>query len=139
MDSNEWIRKTDDAKYVIDQIVKSDATYFDSLLPSHIELAISGVYFIATKKEVLYVGKSSNLRRRIYTNQLQGNETTARLKKYLIDDVSLPKINTLKDAKNWMKANCYFKMLQEEDIRKRAFYECVITYYLSPKYINLVR
>ena len=128
------------ASNIVKKISETNAVEFSELLPSDIKENLSGVYFIATKKhEILYVGKASNLRRRIYTNQLQGNLSTARLKKYLIEDKELPEIDNPKKAKEWIKKICYFKILTEEDIRNRAEYEHLLSYYLSPRYLDLIR
>jgi len=59
--------------------------------------------------KVLYVGKTTNQRTGLYTNHLQGNQSTARRKKYLVKDTSLTCVKTCTEAKKWIKEYCHFQ------------------------------
>lgn len=84
----------------------------------------AGVYVIWVKKteEVLYVGRTRNIKQRLYTNHLMGNKSSARLKKYLVDDnVDHPEIDDYSKAKEYIRQNCNFQFIlcddnNEEDI-----------------------
>ena len=140
MNKKKFQSQTQKASDIVTKICGSAQKRFSSLKPTDIDVSIPGVYVIATTEdEILYVGKASNLRRRIYTNHLQGNLSTAMLKKYLIEDVHLPAVSNQEEAKAWIKANCYFKYLPEHNERERAMLESLLTFYLSPRYVELVR
>lgn len=113
--------------------------YFQVLKPSMLEENLAVVYVIFDKNtdEALYVGRTKRLRRRLYTNHLQGNESTARLKKYIVEDkIAFPHILTYDQAKEWMKNNCYFQYLPVQDSRERGHIEGMIGYLLDSKYIE---
>lgn len=59
-------------------------------------------------KENLYVGKTKNIKQRLYTNHLMGNQANARLKYYFVKDKDLSEIKTMAKAKEYLKENCYF-------------------------------
>ncbi|MFN8284265.1 MAG: GIY-YIG nuclease family protein [Chitinophagales bacterium] len=104
-----------------------------------------GVYLISefnVEKEIaLYVGRTKKLKQRIYSQHYKGNETTARLKNYLIDidnkelrkkirvsnknktqeeDLKLKLKILLKDKENYLKTNCRLRYVTDEEI-KTAF------------------
>lgn len=114
-------------------------TFFQLLKPAMLEEDLAVVYAIFDKNtdEALYVGRTKKLRRRLYTNHLQGNKSTARLKKYIIEDnMTFQHISTYDQAKEWMKYNCYFQYLPIQDSRKRGHIEGLIGYLLDSKYIE---
>ena len=98
----------------------------------------AGVYLITARKnryeDIYYVGRTKNLRQRLYTNHLMGGLTTARLKKYLINDVDLKRVKNKYDAKEFIKANCYVRWIEEDYMRNRAAIEGYTTGLLFPKY-----
>lgn len=97
---------------------------------------ISGVYAIFDSKEVLYVGRTKNLRRRLYTNHLHGPKSNARLKKYLVEDESEEEIMNMDDAKQYLKDNCYVKYIVEDDTIQRGKIEGLLSYLLDVRYIH---
>ena len=78
------LKRMDDAKKIAKQLLESQQYTFRGLTPSMLE-SVAGVYaiFDQTTGATLYVGRTKNIRRRLYTNHLMGPETNARLKKYL--------------------------------------------------------
>ncbi len=100
---------------------------------------MSVVYVIFNKDtdEALYVGRTRKLRRRLYTNHLQGNKSAARLKKYLVDDnQNFPEINDYEKAKVWLKDNCYFQFVEVQDSRERGHVEGLLGFLLDSRYIE---
>ena len=97
-----------------------------------------GVYLITARKsryeDIYYVGRTKNLRQRVYTNHLMGGLSTARLKKYLINDAELTGVRNKYDAKEFIKTNCYVRWIEEDDMRNRAAIEGYTTGLLFPKY-----
>ena len=81
--------------------------YFKELKPSVLPDQLAAVYAITDTStgEVLYVGRTKNIRRRLYTNHLMGPKTNARLKKYLVEDPNQPQITDMLVAKEYLKAN----------------------------------
>lgn len=129
---------TDAIEHLRTQLLESKKYYFDSLLPSALEEGLPVVYAIFNKYtgETLYVGRTKNLRRRLYTNHLMGPETNARLKKYLVADPNEPLIKTMKEAKNYLREKCYFQYIAEPDTRKRGQLEGLLSYILNVRYIH---
>lgn len=112
--------------------------YFRSLNPSDLKEDLCVVYAITNFQtdEILYVGKTTKLRRRLYTNHLMGNLATARLKKYLIDDTEVTDVYDLDLAKQYIKNNCYFQYVEEPDMRKRGQLEGLFSYLLNVRYVD---
>lgn len=91
----------------------------------------AGAYLISAKGKPYYVGRTKNLRRRIYTNHLMGPLANARLKKYLT--ISGECANK-EAAKQFLKKHASVQWLEQEDMRTRAFLECYFTAILTPKH-----
>lgn len=111
---------------------------FEGLKPSMLEDGVAGVYVISHRKtgEVLYVGRTKNLRRRLYTNHLMGPPTNARLKKYLVEDENEPGIRDMAGAKQYLRENCEFQYLAEPDSTRRGQLEGLFSYLLNVRYID---
>ncbi|MBE7019633.1 MAG: GIY-YIG nuclease family protein [Ruminococcaceae bacterium] len=123
---------------IYELMVKSKKHYFNELKPSHLEENLSVVYAITNFKtnQVLYVGKTTRLRRRLYTNHLMGPLVNARLKKYLIDDPEIEHVVDLVTAKQFLKDNCYFQYVVETDMRKRGQLEGLFSFLLDVRYVD---
>lgn len=124
---------------LVEDIISSEKYYFENLVPSKLKEDLAVVYSIVDKNtlETLYVGRTKKLRRRLYTNHLQGNKSTARLKKYIVEDeINYPNINTYDDAKQWIKNNCYFQYINIEDSRERGHVEGLLGFLLDSRYIE---
>lgn len=135
MDLNEKISLAQ-AKY--NELINSEKFYFNTLVPSMLGENIAAVYAIFDKNtsEALYVGRTKKLRRRLYTNHLQGNKSTARLKKYIVEDEEFLNICSYDEAKKWIKENCYFQYIIIDDSRERGHTEGLLGYLLNSKYIE---
>ena len=112
--------------------------YFSTLKPSILEDKLPVVYAIFNKdtQEALYVGRTKNLRQRLYNNHLMGQKTNARLKKYLVEDPLETSIKTMDEAKEFLKQHCYFQYVAEPDTQTRAQLEGLFTYLLNVRYIQ---
>lgn len=121
-----------------DKMLCSPKHYFAELKPSELQENLCVVYAITNFRtnEILYVGKTTKLRRRLYTNHLMGNLATARLKKYLIDDPEMTDVSDLESAKQYIKNNCYFQYVEEPDMRKRGQLEGLFSYLLNVRYVD---
>lgn len=71
----------------------------------------------------------------MYYNHLMGPLTSARLKKYLIDDDTLDEIKDTESAKEYIMENCYFQYIAEENIQTRGQIEGLFNYILDVRYI----
>ena len=129
-----------DAKRIVDDILHAPKYYFKELKPSVLPDQLAAVYAITDTStgEVLYVGRTKNVRRRLYTNHLMGPKTNARLKKYLVEDPNQPQITDMLVAKEYLKANCYAQYVPEEDMVKRGQIEGLLSYMLNVRYIHEV-
>ena len=115
-------------------LVSMEPLAFAAITPSKIPKE-AGVYLITAlfngKEIPYYIGRSKNLRQRIYNNHLMGPISNARLKKYLINSGECP---DLASAKNFIRSFCLVRWVQENDTRNRGVIEGYVTGLLSPKY-----
>ena len=135
MDMDQKLAKT---KEIADQLLSSERIDFKGLTPSRLEDGLPVVYAITDKRDgkVLYVGRTKNLRRRLYTNHLMGPATNARLKKYLTEDPEWPDIKDLEAAKQELIDHCYFQYIAVADMRTRGQNEGLLSYLLDVQYIH---
>lgn len=126
------------ARRITVELLNAPKYYFADLTPSMLLDKLAVVYAITDKAtgEVLYVGRTKNLRQRLYTNHLMGPLTNARLKKYLIQDPNVPEITDKDEAKTYIKQNCYFQYIPEPDMVKRGQIEGLISFMLDVRYIH---
>ena len=87
------------------------------------------------KEQELYVGRTKNLRQRLYNNHLHGPVTNARLKKYLVEDDGEPEVKDLEAAKKYLKDFCYLQFVVEDDIMKRGRLEGLLSYLFHVRYM----
>lgn len=127
-----------EAEIMISQLLNSKKYFFSDLKPSDLQDGLPVVYAIFDREtgENLYVGRTVNLRRRLYTNHLMGPKTVARLKKYLTEDPSVPEISSMDEAKQFLRDRCYFQFLPIADVRKRGQIEGMLSYMLNVRYIH---
>ncbi len=109
---------------------------FSGLKPSDLPEE-PGVYAIFCKdvEEAIYVGRTKNIRQRLYNNHLHGAFTNARLKKYLVEDTNKPEISDKATAKKYLLDNCYFQYAVEEDTLQRGRLEGLLSYLLNVRYM----
>lgn len=125
------------ANEIWNKVFSSRVYFFSTVVPSELPVK-AGVYVIWLKdtEEVLYVGRTTNIRRRIYTQHLMGNKTSARLKKYLVDDENLPDIVEYSDAKQYMKDNCCFQFILIKDNNERGHIEGLLGFLTKVRYVQ---
>ncbi len=104
-----------------------------SVLPQN-----SGVYLISELYEneeiALYVGRTKNIRQRIYNNHLMGPTSNARLKKYIIEDGGHVCFGDLAKAKIYLRTNARVRWVLQDDMRLRGALEGYFTAKFFPKY-----
>ena len=123
----------------IAEILNRAAVYeFSALSGPSVVPQAAGVYVVFNKwtTEVYYVGKATNLQRRLYHNHLMGLLTNARLKKYLIGDSTFPRILARTKAKNFIKENCSFIFILEPDVRARGQLEVLVSFLTDCRYVD---
>ena len=127
-----------DARKIADRLLSSEKIDFNGLTLSRLEDKLPVVYAITDRSngKVLYVGRTKNLRRRLYTNHLMGPETNARLKKYLVEDLERPDIPDMNAAKQHLIDCCYFQYIPVADMRTRGQIEGLLSYLLDVQYIH---
>ena len=135
---DEYMERLAEARRIVEELLDSKRYDFDGLKPSDLEDRLPVVYAIFDKVDgaCLYVGRTKNLRRRLYTNHLMGPESNARLKKYLIEDPEQKYIDTMAAAKYYLIDQCYFQYLASPDMRMRGQIEGLLSYLLDVRYIH---
>jgi GIY-YIG catalytic domain. len=118
----------------LDAILLAAPIAFATMKPSQLP-EIAGVYTIYTTESgptaPYYIGRTKNLRQRLYNNHLIGPLNNARLKKYLIEAqecVDLPA------SKTFIRANCHARWIAISDMRERFLAECFLAAVLQPKF-----
>ena len=134
----EYTERLAEAKRIVENLLGSKQYDFDGLKPSDLEDRLSVVYAIFDKTDgaCLYVGRTKNLRQRLYTNHLMGPASNARLKKYLAEDLSREDIPTMEAAKQYLINHCYFQYRPVPDMRTRGQIEGLLSYLLDVRYIH---
>ena len=129
--------KADEAEALVNQLISSKKYFFTDLKPSDLP-EHAGVYAIFDKEtgENLYVGRTKNLRQRLYNNHLMGPKSNARLKKYLTEDPLMTEITLMDEAKQFLKDRCYFQFLMADDVRQRGQIEGMLGFFLNVRYIH---
>ena len=116
------------------RLMVADPLAFAEMTPSKLPQT-GGVYLITARIDgcelAYYVGRSKDLRRRLYTDHLMGPLTSARLKKYLVDTGECAGIA---EAKQFLQETCLARWIEEVDIRKRGAIEGYVTGLLFPKH-----
>ena len=133
---NNLEQRMQEGKSIAEKVLASQKLLFSEIKPSQIPDA-PGVYVIKNRDsdETLYVGRTKNLRQRIYSNHLHGPITNARLKKYLIEDPNEPSITDLAAAKQYLKDCCYVQFQIIEDLLERGQVEGLLSFLLNVRYL----
>ncbi|MFN0184954.1 MAG: hypothetical protein ACKVQR_14160 [Aquabacterium sp.] len=115
-------------------LLQAPPVHFNALTPSKVPEA-EGVYVISAMKEgrefPYYVGRTKNLRQRLYTNHLMGSPAGARLKKHL---VQAGECVDMAAAKAFLRAYCLVRWIEQAGHRERGAVEGYCTGLLFPKY-----
>ena len=127
-----------EARRITEEILTSPKYYFKDLKPSMLIDKLEAVYAITDVSTggVLYVGRTKNIRQRLYSNHLMGPKTNARLKKYLVEDPLQPQISDMEQAKEYLRTNCYAQFIPEPDMVKRGQIEGLLSFMLNVRYIH---
>ena len=129
-----YIERIERLKLKLDELLSSSTVPYLELTENQLPDK-GGVYLISAKVEgktiPYYVGRASILGRRLYTNQLMGNLSTARLKKYMLES---GEVASMKDAKEFLRQKCSVQWVLESDYRNRGALEGFFTSVIFPKY-----
>ena len=133
----EMLERLQEGISLTNQFLSVPGMSFSDLKPSSLP-AEPGVYAIFHKEtnETLYVGRTKNLRQRLYNNHLHGPSSNARLKKYLTEDPLMTEITSMDEAKQFLKERCYFQFLMADDVRQRGQIEGMLGFFLDVRYIH---
>ncbi len=118
----------------LDDILKREPIKFASISPSQIPNE-GGIYFISDlwegRDEITYIGLSSNLRQRIYTNQFQGDKNASQIKVALIKH---KRARDLASAKEYLKQHCLVRFDVVPDYREREMREGFAISVIKPQF-----
>lgn len=126
------------ARQLVHDLLSGPRYDFDGLVPSMLENKLPVIYaiFDKTDNSTLYVGRTKNLRQRLYNNHLMGPVNNARLKKYLADDPKRVDIPDMEAAKQYLIDHCCFQYIPEYDVRSRGQIEGLLSYLLDVRYMH---
>jgi predicted GIY-YIG superfamily endonuclease len=115
-------------------LLAAQPLHFADLTPSKVPKA-AGVYVISVLKlgpeTPYYVGRTKNLKQRLYTNHLMGSAAGARLKKHLVQAGECADMAT---AKAFLRTYCLVRWIEQLGHRERGAIEGYCTGLLFPKY-----
>jgi len=118
----------------LDEVLRRDPVKFDSITPSAVPLD-GGIYFISDlsqrNEEIIYIGLSSNLSQRVYTNQLQGDKMASQIKTALIEH---GRAKDLGSAKDYLRKFCAVRFDVVHDYREREMREGFAKAVLKPQF-----
>lgn len=120
------------------ELLMAEKIEFKTLKPRNI-IDDGGVYIITDSRNPaneipFYIGRTKNLRQRIYGNHLMGDLSNARLKKYLVNDPVFKEIIDKHSAKQFIRKNCAVRWITEDDFKLRGYFEGYFTGILKPQY-----
>ncbi len=128
---NDWDRFLSQS---LEQLLNRPPLKFSQMKPSVLPER-AGIYLITKIEDDIeipyYVGRTKNIRQRLYNNHLMGPLANARLKKYLIDNQIC---STIDEAKDFIRRHCAARWIEEEDYRRRGAIESFCTAALFPEY-----
>ena len=117
-----------------EELISAQFIKFSELTPSKVPIA-EGVYVITKKygsRELpYYVGRTKNLRQRLYNNHLMGPPSNARLKKHL---VAHEECSNHAEAKAFLRKKCRVRWILQKGFKERGAIEGYVTGLLFPKY-----
>jgi hypothetical protein len=115
-------------------LLESPAVTFAGMMPSMLPKR-AGVYLITVidndEEDPYYIGRTTNLRRRLYTNHLMGPISNSQFKRYLIKS---GECRNPKKAKQFLRQFGKARWIEESNMRKRGAIEGYLTGVLFPKY-----
>lgn len=115
-------------------LVNATPLPFSALTPSQLPEE-PGVYVITAliggQEQPYYVGRTKNLRQRLYTNHLMGALSNARLKKHLI---AAGECANIAEAKQFIRDHCSVRWVPQTGHRERGAVEGYVTGLLFPKH-----
>jgi len=118
----------------LDEVLRRDPVKFDSITPSAVP-PDGGIYFISDlsqrNEEIMYIGLSSNLSQRVYTNQLQGDKMASQIKTALIEH---GRAKDLRLAKDYLRKFCTVRFDVVHDYREREMREGFAKAVLKPQF-----
>lgn len=118
----------------LEELLGAEPTSFSGLKPSALPER-PGVYVITASVDGVelpyYVGRTKNLRDRLYSQQLMGPLANARLKKYLI---ACGECADVGQAKDFIRRVCSVRWVEQEGFRERGALEGFATALLFPKH-----
>ncbi|MBC8521052.1 MAG: hypothetical protein H8D26_03555 [Methanomicrobia archaeon] len=118
----------------LDEVLSRDPVKFDSITPSTIP-SDGGIYFISDlsqrSEEIIYIGQTSNLSQRVYTNQLHGDKMASQIKMAFIKH---GRAKDLDSAKDYLRKFCAVRFDVVHDYREREMREGFSKAVLKPQF-----
>jgi hypothetical protein len=137
MNSNEWTSHIQKYNDWLIQLLESNPISFNTENLQEILPEQMGIYCISEKKndvlEIIYVGRSKNLQKRIYRNHLKGSRKNSTLRR------KLDKFGKYADEdsiSNYLCKQCVtqFIVFDDKDKLERNFFEHFAIAVLRPKF-----
>ena len=118
----------------LNALLRATPLAFADMTPSKIPQR-AGVYVITANvsgsEHPYYVGRTKNLRQRLYNNHLMGPLSNARLKNCL---VAVGECEDIFAAKDFLRRCCSARWIEQDGFRERGAIEGYVTGLLFPKH-----
>ena len=118
----------------LEEVLSRQPVKFDSLEPSTLP-SEGGIYFISDfsqrAEEIVYIGLSGNISKRIYLHQFQGSERSSQIKVALIQH---GRARDLPSAKDYLRKFCAVRFDIVPDYREREMREGFAKAVLKPQF-----
>jgi hypothetical protein len=118
----------------LEEVLSRQPIKFDSIAPSTLP-SEGGIYFISDcsqrDEEIIYVGLTSNISRRIYTYHFQGDKRASQIKVAFIQH---GRARDLSSAKEYLKKFCTVRFDVVPDYREREMREGFAKALLKPQF-----
>ena len=118
----------------LDEVLSHPPLRFDSLKPSTVP-EDGGVYLISDHsqgaEEIVYVGLTGNLRRRVCSDQLHGDAIAGTIKPALVHH---GRAKDIRSAKEYMRKSCGVRFAVVPDYREREMREGFAKAVLKPQF-----
>jgi hypothetical protein len=118
----------------LEEVLSRQPVKFDSIAPSTLP-SEGGIYFISDfsqgDEEIVYIGLTGNISKRIYTYQFQGDKRASQIKVALIQH---GRARNLPLAKDYLKKFCAVRFDVVPDYREREMREGFAKAVLKPQF-----
>jgi len=119
----------------VTELLQSSSIPCNLFKPSLFKQEPGVVAFFDLQDRCLLITSTGNVRRKAYINEYQGDASTSRLKRRLIEDNDMMDITSFAEAKDWLRDNVYCKVSYTSSIEECSRLEGGLAFLLEPLYV----